>query len=91
MLIKSVARAHTWFEQLQSGQVNSIRDIAEHENLTTSYVMRYLRLAFLAPDIVEAILQGRQPPGTSVRKLTNGKQLPSSWIEQRQLLNFPSL
>jgi len=53
--------------------------------------MKYLRLAFLAPDIVEAILQGLQPSGTSVRKLINGKQLPSSWIEQRQLLNFPSL
>ena len=90
-LIYSVARAHTWFEQLKAGKVYSIQEIAKRENLSASYVMRYLRLAFLAPDIVKIILQGRQPLGTSVRKLTNGKQLPSSWIEQRQLLNFPSL
>jgi len=90
-LIKSVALAHAWFEQLQAGQVRSIQDIAESENLSASYVMKYLRLAFLAPDIVEAILQGLQPSDTSVRKLINGKQLPASWIEQRQLLNFPSL
>ena len=89
-LIKSVALAHAWFEQLQNGQVHSIQDIAERENLSASYVMKYLRLAFLAPDSVEAILQGLQPSGTSVRKLINGKQLPSSWVEQRQLLNFPS-
>ncbi len=89
-LIRSVARAHGWFEQLQSGQARSIRAIADQEDLSTSYVMRYLRLAFLAPDIVEAILDGRQPPGISVRKLTNNKQLPSNWAEQRQLLNFPA-
>jgi site-specific DNA recombinase len=52
--------------------------------------MRYLRLAFLAPDIVEAIVAGRQPPGISVRKLTNDSQLPSDWVEQRRLLNFPA-
>jgi len=90
-LIRSVARAHHWFEQLKAGQARSIRDIAEREQLSTSYVMRYLRLAFLAPDIVEAILDGRQPPGISVRKLTNNKQLPSDWTEQRQLLGFPTL
>ncbi len=90
-LIRSVARAHAWFEQLQAGQVHSIQEIANLENLSASYVMKYLRLAFLAPDIVEIILKGRQPPGTSVKKLINGKQLPSSWTEQRQLLNFPSL
>jgi hypothetical protein len=89
-LIQSIGRAHAWFEQLQSGDVGSVRDIAARENFTTSYVMRYLRLAFLAPDIVETILKGRQPPGISVRKLTNFKQLPASWIEQRQLLNIPS-
>jgi len=62
-----------------------------HFELSGNDLMWYLRLAFLAPDIVEAILQGRQPAGISLRKLTNGKQLPSSWIEQRRLLNFPSL
>jgi site-specific DNA recombinase len=67
-----------------------MREIAEQENLSTSYVIRYFRLAFLAPDIVEAIVEGRQPPGISVRKLTNNKKLPSDWAEQRRLLNFPA-
>jgi DNA invertase Pin-like site-specific DNA recombinase len=89
-LIQSIGRAHAWFEQLQRGDVGSVREIAARENFTTSYVMRYFRLAFLAPDIVETILKGRQPPGISVRKLTNFKQLPASWIEQRRLLNIPS-
>jgi site-specific DNA recombinase len=89
-LIKSIARAHAWFERLQDGRAKSVRDIAEQENLSTAYVMRYLRLAFLAPDIIEAILKGKQPPGISVRRLTNNKQLPSNWAEQRRLLNFPA-
>jgi site-specific DNA recombinase len=59
-LIKAIARAHTWFEQLQTGNAHSIQEIAEHENLSASYVMKYLRLAFLAPDIVEKILRGHQ-------------------------------
>jgi site-specific DNA recombinase len=89
-LIRSVARAHHWFDQLKTGEVRSMREIAEQENLSTSYVIRYFRLAFLAPDIVEAIVEGRQPPGISVRKLTNNKKLPSDWAEQRRLLNFPA-
>ncbi len=63
-LIKSVARAHSWFEQLQAGQVSSIREIAERENLSASYVMKYLRLAFLAflaPDIVEKFCKAASP------------------------------
>lgn len=85
-LITAVARAHAWFEQLQNGQIGSIREIAEQEILSVSYVMRHLRLAFLAPDIVERILQGRQPPGISVRSLTNSKQLPADWQEQRRVI-----
>jgi hypothetical protein len=85
-LIRSIARANIWFNQLQTGQVTSIQDIARQETLSASYVMRYIRLAFLSPDIVETILDGRQPPGISVRKLTNGRQQPSDWIKQSRML-----
>jgi len=76
---------------LQCDEIKSIREIAAQENLSACYVMRYLRLAFLAPDIVEAIVDGRQPPGLSIRKLTNNKNFPSDWIEQRRLLKFPAV
>ena len=55
-LIKAVARAHGWFEQLQNGDTSSVRDITKAERVTGSYVSRVLRLAFPAPDIVEAVL-----------------------------------
>jgi hypothetical protein len=90
-LVRAIARAHSWFEHLQTGEVKSIREIAAQENLSTCYVMRYLRLAFLAPDIVETIIDGRQPPGLSIRKLTNNKNFPSDWVEQRRLLNFSAI
>ena len=53
------------------------------------YVGRVLEGAFLAPDIVEAILQGRQPPGLTFEKLC--QPLPLSWVEQREQLGFPKL
>jgi len=89
-LIRSLARAHAWWRQLKIGDVHSTDDIVRRENLTPSYVTRILRLAFLAPDIIEAILAGRQPPGTSVRQMTQGKRIPIDWAEQRRLFNFPA-
>jgi site-specific DNA recombinase len=55
-----------------------------------SYVTRVFRLAFLAPDIIEAILQGKQPPELSVRKLMDDTRLPLNWNEQRVRLGFAS-
>jgi len=89
-LVRSIARALMWFEWLKLGKRTSIKDIAAQDGLSESYVMRYIRLAFLAPDIIEVILAGRQPVGTSVRRLTNGKQLPISWTEQRRQVGLPS-
>ena len=58
-LVKLLARAHVWAEMLKSGRANSVRNIADREFLTESYVARVLRLAFLAPQIVEDALDGR--------------------------------
>ncbi|MET0165527.1 MAG: hypothetical protein ABW318_11050 [Vicinamibacterales bacterium] len=60
-LIKAVARGYSWYERLVSGEVDSLWAIAKELRVTERYVSRILRCAFLAPDIVEAILEGRQP------------------------------
>ena len=71
-LIKATARAHLWKEKLLSGEVASIRVLAQEESLPERYVSRVLRLAFLAPDIIEAILNGHQPPDLDLERLLKG-------------------
>ena len=80
-LIKALVRAHRWRRRIESGQAKSITDLAEQEGVTIAYVCRLLPLTCLAPDIVEAILDGRQPKGLRlVEMLGNG---PVAWEEQR--------
>jgi site-specific DNA recombinase len=57
-LVKVIARAHDWWQRLLSGEADSIRELAAAEGVSRAYMGRVLRLAFLAPDIVEAILDG---------------------------------
>jgi hypothetical protein len=80
-LIKALVRAHRWRRQIESGRAKSITDLAEQEGVTDAYVCRLLPLTCLAPDIVEAILDGRQPKGLRLAEvLGNG---PLDWGEQR--------
>jgi site-specific DNA recombinase len=88
VLCKVVARAHAWMERLTSGRDNSIQAIAKTEGVTASYVSRILRLAFLNPMVVEAILDGRQPVLLTADQLTLRKRVPMIWIEQHQQLGF---
>ena len=69
---------------LEEGKFGSAAEIAEAEGVTRSFVNRLLRLTLLAPDIVDAILDGRQAKGLQLAVLTG--KLPSAWEEQRQLL-----
>jgi hypothetical protein len=69
---------------LEEGRFRSAGELAEAEGLTRSFVSRLLRLTLLAPGIVEAILDGRQPKGLQLEELT--RVLPSPWEEQRQRL-----
>jgi hypothetical protein len=79
-LIKALVRAHRWRRRIESGQARSITDLAEQEAVTVAYVCRLLPLTCLAPDIVEAILDGRQPKGLRLAEmLRNG---PVAWQEQ---------
>jgi hypothetical protein len=80
-LVKALVRAHRWRRKIESGQAKSITDLAQYEGVTDAYVCRLLPLTCLAPDIVEAILDGRQPKGLRLSDmLGNG---PLDWGEQR--------
>jgi site-specific DNA recombinase len=86
-LLKAIARAHDWRERIMTGSAQDLRSIAQQTGLDECYVRRVFECASLAPDIVEAILDGRQPPDLTAQKLW--RNLPTNWVEQRKLLGFP--
>lgn len=85
-LVTALARAFHWQELLDTGRYRSVTELAEALALDRSYVGRILRLTLLAPDIVEAIVQGREPSGLSLKRLT--RRLPVAWAEQRRWFGF---
>ena len=87
-LITVIARAHQWFQQLATGQVSNIAEIASRENVDRSYAARILNLAFLAPNIVERIIAGQQPADLTIEKLTKRMDLPIDWSQQRHMLRY---
>jgi site-specific DNA recombinase len=87
-LIKALARAHGWYEKVIEGKAFDIRSLAREAGLTDRYVGKVFRCAFLAPDIVEAILAGRQPHDLNFDKLC--QEIPLSWVEQHEQLGFSS-
>ena len=87
-LLKAVARARRWSEDLLMGRVQSVAEIAESEGVADRYVRRVMRLAFLAPKIVEAIVTGIQPPELSAEALAERIDLPLIWISQEQAVGI---
>ena len=87
-LVKAVARAYAWFEDIRMRRVSDVSELAVREQLTRSYVQAHLPLAFLAPSIVGAILEGRQPADLSLKQLMYRTDLALSWPTQRQQLGF---
>ncbi|MGE0666119.1 MAG: recombinase family protein [Sphingomonadales bacterium] len=85
-LLKALIRAHGWFEQLATGQMNSVDAIAKSEGLTSSYVARVLPMAFLSPTITEQILEGTQPFELTADWLTLHAELPSAWADQEHII-----
>lgn len=81
-LVKALARAFRWKRMLESGEFATIAELAEREGIAPSYMTRVLRLTLLAPDIVEAILEGRQGPDVTLARLMDG--FPKEWEEQRE-------
>jgi hypothetical protein len=80
-LIKALARAHRWKCMLDEGHYGSVSELAAAEKLDRGYLGRILMLTLLAPDIVEAIMDGRQPAELGVHVLREG--FPVEWGEQR--------
>jgi hypothetical protein len=79
-LIKAIVRAHRWRDMLESGRYATVRDLAKAEAINESYLGRVLRLTLLSPAIIEAILEGRQPPALELEDLL--KQFPIEWDQQ---------
>ena len=76
-LVKALARAFRWRKMLETGRYGTIGEIAAAEKINDSFVSRLLRLTLLAPDIVEAILDGRQPEGMTLPGLM--EPFPVEW------------
>jgi site-specific DNA recombinase len=87
-LSKAVARAHAWRTAILSGESLTRRVLAKRLGLNDQYLRRVLGCAFLAPDIVDAILDGESPSNLSVKKLCR-LRLSLDWVEQRLQLGFP--
>ncbi|MZR22705.1 hypothetical protein GQF03_10200 [Sneathiella chungangensis] len=87
-LCRLIATARNWFDQLASGEVKSVKEIAIREKIFDTEITRMLPLAFLAPSIIEDILKGRQPETLTVRSLKRLSPLPTDWNEQRKRLGF---
>ncbi len=83
-LVKAMARAFRWKRMLDTGEFSTIADLAQRERIAAPFLTRTMRLAQLAPDLVEAILDGRQPRGLTLEALR--EPLPSDWSEQRHHL-----
>lgn len=83
-LVKALARAFRWKRMLESGEYSTITDLAQCERIAAPYLTRVFRLTFFAPDVVDAILDGRQPRGLTLQSLRG--QLPDDWACQTEWL-----
>ena len=81
-LLKALARGFRWRKLLETGNFTTIEEIAEAENINPSYVSRVLRMTLLAPDLVEAILAGRQPEGLTMARAM--QPFPEEWVRQHE-------
>jgi hypothetical protein len=80
-MVKALVRAHRWRRKIEAGEAASITEVAEQEGVTAPYVFRLLRLTCLSPQIVAAILDGRQSKGIALSDLV--RDVPLDWSEQQ--------
>ena len=86
---RAIRNAQKWLAMLMNGEAKNLTDLASQLGLKPSYVSRILSLNNLAPDIVEAIVEGNEPDGLSIEKIS--RNIPEDWAEQRKLFGFPAL
>src|SRR5438105_9849770 len=84
-LSKVIARGRAWFEELATGRARSLQELAKRDGISRRYIRRLVGLAFLSPQLVEAIVQGGQPVELTATRLTV-LDLPLDWTEQYNLL-----
>jgi|GEM_PF-410998 len=88
LLVSTIANAHAWFGDFIAAGKSNIKGIAKDQGLGASEITRLLPLAFLAPDIVDAIIAGRQPPALTTQRLKRLGTLPLGWHQQWKTLGF---
>ena len=86
-LVAVIARGRRWLDELVADQTASAENIARRERCSARKINMTISLAFLAPDLVKAAIDGRLPQGMGVARLTD---LPAEWSRQHQILGFPA-
>ena len=88
ILIKLIANAHQWWDDLVTGRYPTTRALAQAYGKDERYVARALPLAFLAPVTADAIVMGKQPVDLTIQRLMTLSDLPSYWNRQVEVLGF---
>jgi hypothetical protein len=83
-MVKLIVRGFRWQRMLYEGKFTSIEDLSAAEKINPSYVSRVLRLAFLSPKVVQAIIDGKQPAWLTMKDLL--RPHPNDWSEQEKIL-----
>ncbi|MDR5655084.1 hypothetical protein [Ruixingdingia sedimenti] len=82
-LVKALARAFRWKRMLESGEFASISELAAREGIAFTYMARLMRLSLLSPELVDAVMDGRQPAHITLANLMD--PFPADWKEQHAL------
>lgn len=83
-LTSALVRAEAWKRHLLEGRAPNVEAIAQAENITAAYASKLIRVAFLAPDLKRAIIEGSQPTGSNLQTVLTGP-VPLDWADQRLL------
>ena len=85
-LVDAFAKAYSWQEMIKNEEVGSLSEIAKIEKTDKSHIAKIFKLNYVAPDIIEAILDGKQPELLTLKDFKKG--VPDLWEEQRDLFGF---
>ena len=89
-MIRTLGKGFHWQRQLDEGRYPHVSDLARKQKLERGWVSEILRMTLLAPDIITAIVEGRQPRHVNLHALRGRIDIiPREWNEQRRLLGFP--
>ena len=86
-LVAAIARGRLWLSQIEAGAVNSVTEIAIREDCSPRHVNMTISLAFLAPSLVKAAVEGRLPRGIGLARLIDA---PAEWDQQHRMLGLAS-